>query len=90
MKPSERNNVVIAGVVCLAVGWWLATSPSSPIKPKPERPDRPVLRFIVHAAKSLLWVMLVAERPPNSQTSRLVHARIDSEGNQVLNHGEGW
>ena len=86
MKVSDRN-IVIAGLVCLAIGWWLASSPSSPIKPEVE-PRRPVLRFVARVAKTFLWVMMVAERPP--QEGNIVHARIDAEGHQVLNHGQGW
>jgi len=87
MDKNQRN-AVIAGVVCLAVGWWLATSPASPISPKP--PQRPVLHFIAKVAKTFLWVMLAAEKPPQDQQTRLVHARVDADGNPVLNHGEGW
>jgi hypothetical protein len=86
MKVSDRN-VLIAGLVCLAIGWWLASSPASPIRPETE-PRRPVLRFVARVAKTFLWVMMVAERPP--QEANIVHARIDSEGHQVLNHGQGW
>lgn len=86
MKASERN-IVIAGLVCLAIGWWLASSPSSPVWPEPE-PRRPVLRFVARVAKTFLWVMMVAERPP--QEANIVHARIDADGHQVLNHGQGW
>lgn len=88
MKASERN-LVIAGIVCLAIGWWLASSPSSPVRPDPE-PRRPVLRFIARVAKSFLWVMMVAERPPQQPQAHIVHARVDADGHQVLNHGEGW
>jgi hypothetical protein len=88
MKPSERN-IVIAGLVCLAIGWWLASSPASPVRPEPPRPERPVLRFVARVAKTFLWVMMVAERPPQEQ-SHIVHARVDADGQQVLNHGEGW
>lgn len=87
MKQQYRY-AIMAGVVCLAFGWWLATSPASPIAPKP--PERPVLRFIARVAKGFLWVMLAAEKPPQDQQARLVHARIDADGNPVLNHGEGW
>lgn len=87
MKQQYRY-AIMAGVVCLAFGWWLATSPVSPIAPKP--PERPVLRFIARIAKGFLWVMLAAERPPQDQQARLVHARVDADGHQVLNHGEGW
>jgi hypothetical protein len=86
MKASDRN-IVIAGLVCLAIGWWLASSPASPIRPEAE-PRRPVLRFIAKVAKGFLWVMMVAERPP--QEANIVHARIDADGHQVLNHGQGW
>ena len=88
MKVTDRN-IVIAGLVCLAIGWWLASSPVSPIRPEPLRPDRPVLKLIARVAKSFLWVMMVAERPPVEQAN-IVHARIDADGHQVLNHGQGW
>ena len=88
MKTGERN-IVIAGLVCLAIGWWLASSPSSPIRPEPPRPDRPVLKFLARVAKGFLWVMMVAERPPVEQAN-IVHARVDADGHQVLNHGQGW
>ena len=88
MKLSDRN-VVIAGLVCLAIGWWLASSPASPIRPEPYRPDRPVLKLLARVAKTFLWVMMVAERPPVEQAN-IVHARIDADGHHVLNHGQGW
>jgi hypothetical protein len=88
MKQHYRY-ALMAGVVCLAFGWWLAASPASPLRPK--TPERPVLRFIARIAKGVLWVMLVAEKPPQQdQQARLVHARVDADGHQVLNHGEGW
>ncbi len=90
MKLSDHKNEIMAGVVMLAIGWWLASSPSSPIRPEPLRPDRPVLRFVARVAKTFLWVMMVAERPPQDATAQIVHARVDADGNQVLNHGQGW
>ena len=88
MKVTDRN-IVIAALVCLAIGWWLASSPSSPIRPEPLRPDRPVLKLLARVAKTFLWVMMVAERPPVEQAN-IVHARVDADGHQVLNHGQGW
>lgn len=78
---------VIAAILGIALGWFAATSPASPIKPAPERP---VLRFLAKLAKTGLWVMMFAEQPPQESKHYIVHARVDEDGNKVLNHGQGW
>ena len=76
-------------VAAFAVGYWCSGSPSPPGPPAPERP---VLRWIARAAKSLLWIALVAEQPPTAQADRhLVHAPpVGDDGYQVVDHGKGW
>jgi hypothetical protein len=76
-------------VAAFAVGYWFSGS-SSP--PGPPAPERPVLRWIARAAKSLLWIALVAEQPPTAQADRhLVHAPpVGDDGYQVVDHGKGW
>lgn len=89
-SPVDQNALriwVIAGIVGVAVGWFAATSPVSPIRPQPE-PDRPVLRLLARLAKLGLYVMWVADPPP--QMPQYVHARVDQDGHPVLNHSEGW
>lgn len=81
------NRPLLAYAICFAAGWWLASSPSSPVKPTPQ-PDRPVIRWIARAAKTLLWVSLVADQPPAEP--QLVHARIGADGEPMLDHSQGW
>ena len=82
-----NRQLVFLCCLCLAAGWWLARSPSSPVNPTPAT-DRPVLRFLAKAAKTFLWVALVAEKPPAEP--QLVHARIGVDGEPVLDHSQGW
>jgi|LakMenEpi03Aug12_release.lakeMendotaPanAssembly.Ray.scaffolds.fasta_scaffold164825_2 hypothetical protein len=86
LRKTDVRLLVIAGILGVAVGWWAATSPASPVKPAPERP---VLRFLAKLAKTGLWVMMFAEQPPAEQ-HYVVHARVDENGHRVLDHGKGW
>lgn len=88
MTKKQQQCAIVAGVVCVVMGWWLATSPASPLHHKEH--ERPVLKVIAKVAKGLMWFMLVAEKPQQDQRVCAVHARVDSQGNPVLNHGEGW
>lgn len=86
-KPTiDLRPLVLAGIAGIALGWFAATSPVSPVKPAPERP---VLRFLARVAKLGLWAMAFADPPPTA-THRVVHARVDEHGQRVLHHGEGW
>lgn len=90
--PSPERDLrplVIAGILGLALGWFAATSPASPVRPVPEA-DRPILRLLAKAAKLGLWVVAFADPPPPAQTHHVVHARVDEHGQKVLHHGEGW
>lgn len=83
----DRNTVFI--VLALAAGYWLASSSSSPLGPPAK--DRPVLRFIARAAKSFLWIALVAEQPPAAGAEAYaIHAPIGPDGAPTLNHARGW
>lgn len=87
-RQRDIRILVIAGILGMALGWFAATSPMSPVKPAP---DRPVLRLLARIAKVGLWVMWAAEPPPKQETNTyIVHARVDEDGNKVLNHGQGW
>lgn len=85
----DRKTVIVC-VLCVAAGWWLASSSSSPVAP--DRPaDRPVLRVIARVAKMFLWVALAAEKPPAAATKTyVVHARVDENGAPILDHARGW
>ena len=87
----DRKLVAIVAV-CLAVGWWLGSSPSSPINPTPQRPVlQAVGRLARIAARLGLWAAMAAEAPPQADGRQLVHApAVDADGHRVVNHGEGW
>lgn len=76
----DRNTLLVL-VVVFAAGWWTSSRPA----PAPGPADRPVVRWIARAAKSLLWVALVAEPPPAEP--RVVHARVDRYGIRILENG---
>jgi hypothetical protein len=85
----DRKTATIA-LVALMVGYWLSGSHESPLGP-PAPPDRPVLRFLARAAKSLLWVALAAEKPPEPvEQTYVVHAQVGRDGHPILNHARGW
>ena len=81
MPKTDNRITLVASVVCLALGWWLATSPSSPVRPD-FRSDRPVLRFLARMAKMGMWVMLAGEEPPTNNVAQ--------HDPHALNHAEGW
>lgn len=88
MTISKRSLVLLC-LACLAVGWWLSTSPSSPVGPR--EPDRPFLRFVMRAAKSFLWLAIVADPPPEDPAEpQFVHARVGADGYRQLEHRRGW
>jgi hypothetical protein len=86
MTQREIQSAVVVGLVAVMLTWWAATSDYSPVKPEPQRP---VLRFVQRLARLGLWAMMFAEQPPAEQ-AYVVHARVDENGNRVLNHGQGW
>ena len=81
-------------IVALAVGWWLGSSPSSPINPQPQRPVLNALARLTRTAARLgLWMAFAAETAPQSSQNpqQLVRGpAVDADGHRVLNHGEGW
>ncbi len=87
----DRKLVSIV-LVCLAAGWWLGSSPSSPINPTPQRPVlQAVGRLARIAARLGLWMAMAAEPAPQADSRQLVHApAVDADGHRVVDHGEGW
>lgn len=82
----DRKTVAIV-VLALAAGYWFAGGAS----PQPT-PDRPVVRWIVRAAKQFLWIAAFADPPPPAAepARRLVQApSIGEDGYPVVDHGRG-
>lgn len=97
MTIDRKTLAVVA--VCLALGWWLGSSPSSPVNPHPV-PNRPVLhafaRLTRAAARYGLWFALAADPPPaakakpEEQDPRQQLVRAGADGAPRVDHGEGW
>ena len=87
----DRRLVAII-VVTLAVGWWLGSSPSSPINPTPQRPVLAAVGRLARIAARLgLWMAMAAEPAPQLERQQIVRSPpVDAEGNRVVDHGEGW
>lgn len=89
------RNTLLACVICVILWNW-ATGTGGDIRPTPRPLDeRPVLKWVAKAARTLLWISLVAEGPPQPQPcqpadQRLVHSTIGADGYPRLNHAEGW
>jgi hypothetical protein len=80
------RQLAIVCLLCMAAGYWLSSSPASPVNPTPA-PERPVLSWLAKAAKNLLWIALVVEPPPDEQ---LVQQRIGDDGFPLLDHGRSF
>ena len=87
----DRKLIAII-VVTLAVGWWLGSSPSSPINPTPQRPVLAAVGRLARIAARLgLWMAMAAEPAPQLERQQIVRSPAgDASGNRVVDHGEGW
>lgn len=82
---------IAAVIVALVLGWWLGSSPASPINPQPQRPVLTALARLTRTAARLgLWMAFAAEAPPEPRDPRIVQHSYDAEGHRVVDHGEGW
>jgi hypothetical protein len=96
MTIDRKTLAVVA--LGLALGWWLGSSPSSPVNPHPQ-PDRPVLRALARvgrtAARYGLWFALAADPPPAAKAKpedqpRQQLVRAGADGAPRVDHSEGW
>lgn len=90
MKVDKR--IVVVAVAAFALAYFLAHGSGGGPFPNPFVPakkDRPVLKFIVRAAKSLLWIAVFAEERP-ADTHYTCRVEVDRDGQALLNHAEGW
>ena len=87
----DRRLIAIV-LVCLAAGWWLGSSPASPINPQPQRPVLNALARLTRTAARLgLWMAFAAEAPPQQEPQQIVRSpAVDADGHRIVNHGEGW
>jgi hypothetical protein len=87
----DRKLVAII-FVALAAGWWLGSSPSSPINPTPQRPVLAAVGRLARIAARLgLWMAMAAEPAPQLERQQIVRSpAVDAAGNRVVDHGEGW
>lgn len=89
-----QKKLAVAGVIVVALTWWLATAPESPVRPTPPRHERPVLRFLARvagvAARFGLTALLFAEpAPQDADEVHLAHAVLGPDGHQQLRN-EVW
>jgi len=89
--PIDRK-LILAVLVALACGWWLGSSPASPINPTPQRPVLAAVGRLARVAARLgLWMAMAAEPPPQADGRQLVRSpAVDADGHRVVDHGEGW
>lgn len=74
----------LALIVCAVIGvtMYINRTPATPTV------DRPVLRWIMRAAKSFLWIALVAEGPHDRPTE--VGAVSDHMGRDTISHARSF
>lgn len=100
MNRSPRTVLALV-VAAVAFGWWLGSSPSSPINPTPQRPVLQRLARLTRTAARLgLWVAMSADPPPapkakapedDEPRQQLVRAtRVDADGHPRVDHADGW
>jgi len=83
------KNIVIAAVAAFALAWFMCHSDGYIPNPfVPQRPDRPVLKFIAKVAKTFLWIAVFAEPKPQQPPHHIVQASVGPDGTELLHHGD--
>jgi hypothetical protein len=85
MLTIKPRTLAIICAACLCVGWFHHAKPN----PAPLA-DRPILKALARLAKTGLWIMLVAEQPPQEQPPQYVHALARPDDTRTIRHAEGW
>ena len=85
----DRKLAAVAAIA-FGSGWYLSggtrdTLPD-PFSPPPR--DRPVLRLMAKAAKTLLWVAVFADPKPKHAGHHVVQSTIGPDGHEYLDHGD--
>lgn len=86
------KRLVYAFVAGLAFAWYMNSGSAplpTPFNPTPQN-DRPVLRWIAKAAKSALWLMLIAEPAPEPGDARMVQTIVGDDGYSVIDHARAF
>ena len=91
-----ERNVVIALLIGFAVCWFVSNGCT--LQPKEPLANRPILRWIAKAAKSLLWVAVFVEPAPEDkpEAEHLMHHEADehdevgADGFPLVKHSRGW
>lgn len=92
------KNLVLVAVAAFALAWFVSHNSGGDIIPNPfvpQRPDRPVLKFIAKVAKLGLWFVAFAEPKPTDLSSNrdqkayIVRATVGPDGHELLDHAEG-
>jgi hypothetical protein len=82
-----KRYLVALVALALAAGYVLAADRD----PRPSPADRPILATLARFAKTGLWLLLVAEPPPEpAPAGELVHHIVGPDGHPQLDHREGW
>ena len=89
-----HKKLAAAGILVIALTWWLATDPSSPLRPTPPRPERPVLKFlgrvaILAARLGLTAAVFLEPTPADADEVQISHAALGADGHQMLRN-EVW
>jgi hypothetical protein len=90
----SHKKLAAAALVLVALTWWLATDPASPLRPTPPRPERPVLKFlgrvaILAARLGLTAAVFLEPAPADADEVQISHAAIGADGHQMLRN-EVW
>ena len=90
----SHKKLAAAALVVIAATWWLATDPSSPLRPTPPRPERPVLRFlgkvaVIAARLGLTAAFFMEPAPADADEVQISHAAIGADGHVMLRN-EVW
>lgn len=82
--------------VGIGAGFWLGSSPASPVNPNPPHPVRRAFAGAIRAAARFgLWVAIAGEQPPvvkSRERQQLANnpTRYDADGHPIVDHAEGW